>query len=65
MSVLTTNKAVNIVVKRLFLLFLLVNILASLTNVTFITLLWVQFDWNLLRDGLKGLLRLKKPSVTL
>ena len=50
MSALTSNQAVNSVVKSLFLLLLLLNVLTSITNLTFMALLWVDFDFSVLRQ---------------
>ena len=48
--VLLTNKAINFVVKSLFMVLLVLNILTSLTNISLMVVVTVQFDSILLRD---------------
>ena len=49
-TVLLSNKAINFVVKSLFIVLLALNILTSLTNISLVVLVSVKFDSVLLRD---------------
>ena len=49
-TVLLSNKAINFVVKSLFIVLLALNILTSLTNISLVVLVSLKFDSVLLRD---------------